>query len=449
MSIRPILSTRSKVAFRLALLGNGLIALVVALVLLVGRPGVPDVGADCALTSLGVTPLNDLGTGLYLGFAGGLYPNGSSTRPAAHETAGLDIAQNQIQPLDGSGSPDPVNGKIVLISIGMSNTSQEFATRELAFKNRADADPAKNPQLVIVNGAQSGKTARLWADYVDDSSGAWAVLDNRLAAAGVTPAQVQVVWLKEAESFRDFDWGGFPQHAQTLQSDLQEIARGITFRYPNAKLTFVSSRTRAYTLGGNTAEDLNPEPVAFESGFSVKWMIERQLSGAADLNFDPARGAVVAPWLSWGPYLWADGINPRSDGFVWLCEDVNQTDFTHPSELGGVPKVAEELVAFFKTDPTARPWFLRSDVVGQAPKCVASSDVSQGRPPLTVHFHSTASDPDGTIIERLWTFDDGGYAVGQNPTKIYPVPGQYDARLTVTDNSGNTATCTVSILVGR
>ncbi len=47
-------------------------------------------------------------------------------------------------------------------------------------------------------------------------------------------------------------------------------------------------------------------------------MIENQINGAGNLNFDPAKGQAVAPWLSWGPYQWADGVNPRSDGFVRL-----------------------------------------------------------------------------------------------------------------------------------
>ena len=49
---------------------------------------------DCTLTNLGITPINDLGPGLYKGYAGGLYPNGVNTLPDAHEAAGLNIATN-------------------------------------------------------------------------------------------------------------------------------------------------------------------------------------------------------------------------------------------------------------------------------------------------------------------------------------------------------------------
>ena len=74
---------------------------------------------------------------------------------------------------------------------------------------------------------------------------------------------------------------------------------------------------------------MNPEPYAYESGFAVKWMVANQIAGDS-LNFDPGQGPVEAPWLSWGPYLWADGMEPRSDGLAWPCEYF-QSDGTHPN----------------------------------------------------------------------------------------------------------------------
>ncbi len=72
-------------------------------------------------------------------------------------------------------------------------------------------------------------------------------------------------------------------------------------RYPNILIVYLSSRTRAYT---NDPVTENPEPFAFESGFAVQWTIADQINGTGNLNFDPAKGPVVAPYLSWGPYLW-------------------------------------------------------------------------------------------------------------------------------------------------
>jgi PKD domain len=400
----------------------------------------PLLRADCSLTSTGNIPLNDLGRGSYQGFTAGLYPVGSNMPPAGHAAAALAISTDQIKPLDALGNPDSANGRIVMISIGMSNATQEFASKGTqTFKLRADADPAKNPQLVIVDGAQSGQDA---SDWINPNAATWGVVNQRLIAAGVTPEQVQVAWLKEA--LRDPNYyGAFPAHAQTLQSDLEIILRNLKTNFPNIKITYLSTRTRAYT---NTRTDLNPEPFAYETGFAVKWTVEDQINGAGNLNFDPARGAVVAPLTLWGPYIWADGLTARSDGFTWLCSDL-ESDFTHPTASGGVPKVADQLLAFFKTDPTATPWFLKQTVTGQPPTVTAGASVSSGDAPLSVNFTASASDPDGTIAAYQWTFDDGTFSTAQNPAKTFPAPGDYSVHLTVTDNSGNTTLRTLPVSV--
>ena len=387
---------------------------------------------DCSLTSTGITPVNDRWSGFYHGYVGGLYPDGADNPPPAHLAAGIEIATNQIRPLDAYGNYDPVNGRIVMISVGMSNTTQEFSH----FVTLANSDPTRNPRLIIVDGAQGGQDAAAW---VNPTAPTWSTVNSRLAAAGVTPAQVQVAWVKQARANPN-SLGAFPTHAQVLQSNLEAIARNLKTNYPNIKIGYYSSRTRAYT---NDPRTLNPEPFAHESAFSVRWMIENQINGSGNLNFDPARGPVVAPWLAWGPYLWTDGTNPRSDGFVWLCSDL-QTDFTHPS-TSGVVKVDQELLAFFKTHTTAAPWFLRPPA--QQVTCSASANRDGGAPGVTVAFFAIASSTGHTITQYAWTFDDGDFSFAQNPSKIFPVPGIYNVRLTVSDDAGNTATRAVPIAV--
>jgi hypothetical protein len=109
----------------------------------------------CTAPSSGFTPINDLKTGTFNGWTGGLYPNGSNYIPSAHKTAGMNIASSQIIPRDASGNQDVVNGKIVWLSIGMSNTTAE--TQQ--FISLANAYPNKNPKLVFVDGAVGGMTA--------------------------------------------------------------------------------------------------------------------------------------------------------------------------------------------------------------------------------------------------------------------------------------------------
>jgi hypothetical protein len=298
--------------------------------------------ANCTNTAVGFIPLNDLGTGTYHGFQGGLYPEGANTRPPAHERAGLVISQF-IQPLDLAGEPNQQNGVIVLLSIGMSNAAQEFSR----FISIAQQDPEKNPKLVLVNGAQSQWSAD---EIADPTAEFWDIVDERLATAGLTPKQVQIVWLKEADAKPTLP---FPEDAFQLARELGLIVQILKARYPNVKMAYLSSRIYA----GYAQTDLNPEPFAYQSGFAVKWLIEQQIEGNPNLNFNPLQGEVKTPWLSWGPYLWADGLNPRSDGLIWECQDFRD-DGTHPSSEQGTWKVAEMLLDFFKTDSTTQRWFL-------------------------------------------------------------------------------------------
>jgi len=164
----------------------------------------------------------------------------------------------------------------------------------------------------------------------------------------VTRAQVQAVWIKQADAGPS---QGFPRYAQTLQAELANIVRLLHERFPNLKLVYLSSRT----YGGWARTRLNPEPYAYESGFAVKWLIEEQIKGDKDLNFDPAKGDVKAPWLSWGPNLWANGTTKNADGLSYTEGDFGD-DGTHPSQSGR-RKVAEALLKYFKTDSTAKVWF--------------------------------------------------------------------------------------------
>lgn len=294
---------------------------------------------NCANTSIGETPLTDLGTGTYQGFQGGLYGGGSNVAPTIHLALGAQRAA-LVVPRDPAGNPAP-NGRIVLLSIGMSNTTQEFSTWEAI----ANADPNKNPAVTIVDGAQGGQDA---VTIANPAANFWAVIDQRLANHGTSPNQVQAVWLKQAIAGVA---GGFPAASQQLQGLLQQIVVILKSRYPNLQLCFLSSRTYA----GYAVTQLNPEPYAYESGFAVQWLLQQQLAGDPALNADPNQGPVTAPWLGYGPYLWADGVTPRLDGFTWTCADV-QPDGTHPS-INGRQKVAGLLQAHFTTHPMAQSWY--------------------------------------------------------------------------------------------
>jgi hypothetical protein len=300
-------------------------------------PAPPPVAQGCARTSVGLTPLIDLGAAGYMGQAGGLYPGGSNVAPAGHLSAGMQLVAG-IGPLDADGRADS-SGRYALVSIGMSNTTQEFQ----AFMPLASADPSRDPRLAFVDGAQGGQTA---ADWANPGCACWTTLDNRIRQAGLTNLQVAAAWVKLANRQPSGEW---PTATVQLKNDTVVVLRALADRFPNLRVAYLSSRIYA----GYATTTLNPEPYAYQGAFAVRWVIEDQMNGL--LPFDgPSR---QAPWLAWGPYLWADGLTPRSDGLTWACGEFAD-DGTHPGPSGR-QKVARMLLEFFQQDLAAREWFVQ------------------------------------------------------------------------------------------
>ena len=307
-------------------------------------------------------PLIDLTAGTYRGFRGGLYPDGSNELPPAHRAAGIAAARS-VAPVDTAGAPSAA-GKYVLLSIGMSNTTQEFCSQAgtlgscdpWSFVGQAAADAVVNrTTLAIVNGARGGQAAPAWTS--PSSPEYDRIRDSWLAPSGLSEKQVQIVWVKVANAQPRVALPDTAADAYTLVRQLGQISRALKVRYPNVRQVFISSRIYA----GYATTTLNPEPYAYESGFAVKWAVQAQIAQAAIGAVDPRAGdlrygaAGPAPWLAWGPYPWAAGMTPRSDGLTWAPSDF-ASDGTHPAQSAR-QKVGAMLLAFFKSSPVTRCWF--------------------------------------------------------------------------------------------
>ncbi|HUQ68661.1 MAG TPA: hypothetical protein VM165_04005 [Planctomycetaceae bacterium] len=304
-----------------------------------------------ARTSTGFVPLVDMTADQrYKDQDGGLYGQGFNQPPAEHLQAALQEAA-KIEPLDADGQPSP-QGKIVFLTHGMSNTTLESQT----FIELAQADQRKAPAVVFVDGAQGGVDAREWAagERAKEGVGPWDRLERRLQAAGVTPRQVQVVWMKHAIAMKNpgraRQYGTFPAYARQLRDDMAQILGSLRQRFPNLRLAYVSSRS----YGGYSTTPLNPEPYAYESAFAVRWLIQDQIKGDSALNYMDEK----VPLILWGPYLWADGENGRKVDQLVFRRDDYRDDGTHPTD-SGQKKIAKLLLEFFGSDATAKRWFVR------------------------------------------------------------------------------------------
>ncbi len=289
---------------------------------------------DVAGTSNPLVALTDLGTGTYLGYEGGLYPNGQNTPPPAQLAAAESYAQSI-----ASGA-----GPYALISVGVSITRtmwDEFGPMEAA-------DPTLNSKLVLVNAAIDGTDS---PDWTSSTSGTWATITNfYLPYQNLTANQVVAAFLMMPHSDPN---GTYPADMQDQENDLISIIQDMHTYFPNLQLVYISS----LHYGGYGPTNSYPEPDAYEFGLAVQNVIADQINGNPALNNNPANGPVMAPLLLWGPYTWANGLLGRDDGLTWDCQDYS-SDGLHSSSLGR-NKEAGLLTTFFKSDPTATPWFLQ------------------------------------------------------------------------------------------
>ena len=317
--------------------------------------------SECDNTSVGLVPLTDLGAGRHLGlFVGGLYPGGENAAPAAHVAGGI-VRAASVRRRGLLGAPNP-QGAYVLLSIGHSNTSRMFCAAgsgdqcsEVSFMGLAEGHPLVDHEgLVIVNGALGGQSADKWDAPQDPNYDR--IKTDVLWPNGLSEAQVQAVWVHLANATPQTPLPAPDADAYLLVKRRGDVARALRVRYPTLQVVFFSDRV----YGGYAESDLNPEPFAYEAGFAVKWLIGAQVSQmngggvhpiAGDLDYESG----AAPWIGWGPYLWADGLTPRGDGFIWECEDFTG-DGTHV-DGDGVSKVAEALMAFFLASPMTVHWF--------------------------------------------------------------------------------------------
>jgi len=326
------------------------------------------------------TDIPDLGTRSYcvgkpkVCFQGGLYQSGSNVMPSDHSAVGTGLAAKVV----------PINRKIGMISIGMSNASLEFGN---FIQTYISGNRSVNRDLVVVNAASGGPgpcdftVARGLAGPVcNDTFNQNAydyIRDNFLTPGGLSESQVEVIWYKFAVPIPVGGWIQPPpplpapnSNAYIYEGFIGGTMRAIKARYKNIKMVFLSSRI----YGGYNQASKSPEPYAYEGGFSTQFAINAQIVQADQGgSVDRVAGNLaytVAPWMAWGPYIWSNGEVPNKYNGVYWCagllsparpcdaiEDDYQTDLLHPNSVGAA-KVAEQLWNFFSTSEFTQSWFL-------------------------------------------------------------------------------------------
>jgi hypothetical protein len=229
------------------------------------------------------------------------------------------------------------------LTIGQSTTRLFYRP----FAASTSARPDRNPRLRLVGAAQDGVVLGQWAFREEP----WTEAREWVAASGLTPAQVQVLWIEVAE-IRTWRFGDLPSRMSRISDEIGQVMRRASRVFPNLEIAFLTSRP----YGGYSNPRLDPEPYAYDSGFAVRTAIHRQIMGEPGFSTLRGRGSPGRlPVMLWGPYYWADGPKPSTNGLSWLPQDF--FDGLHPSWYGA-EKGARVMSDFFANDPFARHWFL-------------------------------------------------------------------------------------------
>ncbi len=226
--------------------------------------------AMIAATDTTDIPLNDLGTGTFYGYTGGLYPGGANKSSGSH---GYDLnrACKLMVPIDTFGNPSS-DGKIVFISLGGSTGGHNMRN----LKAKTEGNPLTNPNLLLLNCDNGKKTASL-NSQMNPNDPYWNHVTQILTGgAHSSYRQVQIIYVEADDSSKNNIV--FPDRAIKVKQDLQQCFRVYKQKFPNVKIVYLLARTRTF---GNQ-ELFNREPSPYYFGWACKWAIEDQINGASN-----------------------------------------------------------------------------------------------------------------------------------------------------------------------
>lgn len=298
--------------------------------------------SDLVFTDTVKIPINDLGTGTFLGETGGLYPGGVNMPFGDYASDLLKFARS-IKPRNEAGVVTS-SGVVGFIAIGGSTAGKMMT----ALTNKTIGNPLTNASLKMMN-ATNGEHSSSVNSLMNPNDSIWNIIDQKLSRNNMAYAQVQVIYLETDDSSQTT---GFPARPLILKQNYLAVMHMFKLKFPNIRLVYLLGRTTTF-LNPDKLTIHNVEPNPYYNGWACKWLIEDQMNGAPGTRYKGVKAEV--PLITWGWYEWAYGTSqPRLDGFTW--EESDTVDGLH-----GTPAGEDTLSGYFQnfllTDPYAKIWY--------------------------------------------------------------------------------------------
>jgi hypothetical protein len=288
-------------------------------------------------------PINDLGTGTYMSYVGGLYPGGTNT-PSGTYAKDLLNACKMVVPIDTFGNAS-ATGNIVFISIGGSTSGHLFDSLQSKTAN----NPKTNPALKLLKCSNGFGSASL-NSIINPEDPYWEHVIQIIHGSSSSYRQVQVIYLESDDTSVNVK---FPSRPDTVKTELQACFRTLKQQFPNCKLVYLLGRTKTFEYDTIKQKRFNREPAPYYFGWAVKWAIQDQINGAPGTAYKGKNP--VSPLITWGWYEWGTDT-PRQDGFMWTQADTK--DGLHATPVGE-DTLSTRFQNFLLKDQAAKAWYAK------------------------------------------------------------------------------------------
>ena len=224
---------------------------------------------------------------------------------------------------NGEPTVTPVNGKIGVVCIGMSNARQECADFVSRITSHWIGDVSFD--VTVMNCARTGFAIERWNNPEYDAQ-LWELCIRGLFLVGLQPEEVRVIYHKAANEFTSApDGSPLPEYPhldsdyEVFQRNLSTFAGRVPEFFPSVEAVYTSSRS----YGGFSEDAARGEPLSYEEGHALNsWLSQNRI--------------VDGVWYGWGAYLWAPPCSTGDTNAGGVCynrEDY-QSDGVHPSPRG-------------------------------------------------------------------------------------------------------------------
>ena len=159
---------------------------------------------------------------------------------------------------------------------------------------------------------------------------------------------------------------------------------------------------------------------------------------------------------SWIKEIQFDNGSPRTGNPTIIEPVLAGMQFVHPIDMEFGPDGSLYMLeygnGYFSGDAAAGLYKINYVAGGRSPIPGGTASPDNGLAPLTVQFSSSGStDPDGDPLSYAWDFDNNGTtdSTAANPSFTYTTNGVKQAKLTVNDGTGRSASMFLQIVVGN